>query len=78
MMCETEDSGKLRHAAKFKNNEKILLQIRGQDSVAIEVRNHRACYMNYTNFLARLEKSQRIPVQETTGDCSTLMPLKKR
>ncbi len=58
MMCETEDAGKLRHAAQLKNDEKILLQIRGQDCVAIEVRYHRACYMNYTNFLACPEKSQ--------------------
>ena len=58
MLCETEDAGQLRGAAKLKNDEKILLQIRGQDCVAIEVRYHRACYANYTNFLARPDKSQ--------------------
>eukprot|EP00794_Sanderia_malayensis_P000946 gene946-260_t len=36
MMCETEDAGKLCHAAQLKNDEKILLQIRGQDCAAIE------------------------------------------
>ncbi len=58
MICENEDAGKLRHAGQLKNDEKILFQIRGQDCVAIEVRYHRECYMNYTNFLACPEKSQ--------------------
>lgn len=58
MLCETEDAGKLRRAAELKNDENILLQIRGQDCVAVEVRYHRTCYANYTNFLARPDKLQ--------------------
>eukprot|EP00795_Rhopilema_esculentum_P011116 gene11116-19992_t len=35
-LCQTEDAGQLCHAAELKNNEKILLQIRDQDCVAIQ------------------------------------------
>ena len=58
VQSETEDSGLLRHAAELKKDEKILVHIRGKDCVAIEVRYHKPCYMNYTSFLIQKEKSE--------------------
>ena len=57
VQSETEDAGLLREAAELKKDEQILIHIRGQDCVAIEVRYHKPCYMNYTSFLIRKEKS---------------------
>eukprot|EP00794_Sanderia_malayensis_P000765 gene765-55_t len=51
--CETVNAGLLRDAAEQKNDEKILVEIRGRDCVAIEVRYHKICYTNYTKFLTR-------------------------
>ena len=56
MLCEIEDAGLLREAAERKQDEKILIDIRGRDCAAIEVRYHKNCYMYYTNFLVRKEK----------------------
>ena len=55
-MSETIDAGLLRRAAELKNDEKILVQIRDKDCVAIEVRYHKSCYQNYTKFLTRDQK----------------------
>ena len=55
-MSETIDAGLLRRAAELKNDEKILVQIRDKDCVAIEVRYHKSCYRNYTKFLTRDQK----------------------
>ena len=51
MLCETLDAGVLREAAERKQDEKILVHIRGRDCVALEVRYHKICYNKYTNFL---------------------------
>ena len=51
MVCETENAGLLRQAAECKNDENILVHIRGRDCVAIEVRYHKCCYLTYTHFL---------------------------
>lgn len=53
MIAETMDGGLLRKAAEIKNDEKILVQIRGKDCVAVEVRYHKVCYSNYTRFLTK-------------------------
>ncbi|XP_070534449.1 uncharacterized protein [Ptychodera flava] len=45
--CET-DGRTLIKAAEIKKDEKVLLQLRGQDLVSIEVKYHRSCYLNYT------------------------------
>jgi hypothetical protein len=58
MLAETIDAGFLRTAAERKNDERILVQIRGKDSVALEVRYHKVCYYNYTIFLTRETKKQ--------------------
>ena len=55
ILCETVNGGLLREAAT-KNDNRILLQIKDKDCVAIEVRYHRKCYTNYTNFLHRQDK----------------------
>jgi hypothetical protein len=58
MLAETIDAGLLRTAAERKNDERILVQIRGKDCVALEVRYHKVCYCNYTKFLTRERKKR--------------------
>jgi hypothetical protein len=58
MLAETIDAGLLRTAAERKNDEQILVQIRGKDCVALEVRYHKVCYCNYTKFLTRETNKQ--------------------
>ena len=41
MLAETTDAGLLRRAAERKNDERILVQIRGKDCVALEVCYHK-------------------------------------
>ena len=43
--------GLLLEAAEALQDESILVNIRGQDLVAIEVCYHRSCYKDYTGFL---------------------------
>ena len=57
VLCETINGGLLRDAATKKKDDRILLQIMDKDCVAIEVRYHRRCYTNYTNFLHRQDKN---------------------
>ena len=65
MLCQTINAGLLRKAAEVKNDEKILLQIRGKDCVAIEVRYHKVCYAKYTKFLTREQRDQQTtPIYE--------------
>ena len=40
MLAETVDAGLLRTAAEGKNDERILVQIRGKDCVALEANYH--------------------------------------
>ena len=56
VLWETVNGGLLRDAATKKKDDRILLQIIDKDCVAIEVRYHRKCYINYTNFLRRLDR----------------------
>ena len=56
VVCENINGGLLREAATKKKDDRILLQIRDKDCVAIEVRYHKKCYTNYTNFLHRQHK----------------------
>jgi hypothetical protein len=58
MLAETVNAGLLRTAAEWRNDERILVQIRGKDCVAPEVRYHKVCYCNYTIFLTRDTKKQ--------------------
>lgn len=51
--AETFDGGMLREAAEKKNDESILMHIRGKDCVAIEVKYHKTCLLNYCRFLTR-------------------------
>ncbi|XP_070560592.1 uncharacterized protein [Ptychodera flava] len=45
--CET-DGRTLIKAAEYRKDEKLLIQLRGQDLVSIEVKYHRSCYKSYT------------------------------
>ena len=45
--AETLDGGQLRKAANLKNVEIILLEIRGKDCVALEVKYHQQCYKKF-------------------------------
>ena len=56
VLCKTINGSLLRDAATKKKDDRILLQIMDKDCVAIEVRYHRRCYTNYTNFLHRQDK----------------------
>jgi hypothetical protein len=47
----------LREAATKKKDNSILLKILDKDCVAIEVKYHKNCYKNYTNFLYRQDKT---------------------
>ncbi|XP_071812536.1 uncharacterized protein [Apostichopus japonicus] len=53
MLCEQPDGGKVAAAAKDKKDDRILLQIRDRDCVAIELRYHRSCYRSYTGYQTR-------------------------
>ena len=44
----TQASQKLMKVAENKEGHNILLQIRGQDLIAIEVKYHKSCYKSYT------------------------------
>ena len=48
MKCETMSGGQLLNAAEMKQDERLLLDIRGKDLVAIEVKYHKSCYLRYT------------------------------
>ncbi|XP_035998993.1 uncharacterized protein LOC118564555 [Fundulus heteroclitus] len=52
-LCEYQSGGNLIKAAEVRNDERILLQTRGKDVVAIEVRYHRSCYKSYTRLLSK-------------------------
>ena len=47
-LAQTLTAGVLEQAALMRNDESILVHIRGQDCVAIEARYHRRCYKAYT------------------------------
>ncbi|XP_028391978.1 uncharacterized protein LOC114516648 isoform X2 [Dendronephthya gigantea] len=53
VLAETFNGGLLREAAEKKKDESILAHIRGKDCVAIEVRYHRHCHLDYCRFLTR-------------------------
>jgi hypothetical protein len=53
VLAETCDGGLLRQAAETKNDEYILTHIRGKDCVAMEVRYHKTCHLNYCRLLTR-------------------------
>lgn len=50
--CETS-SNLILEAALKKNDEEILLNIRGKDLVAIEMNYHSSCYKQYTRFITK-------------------------
>ena len=56
MLAETIDAGLLRTAAERKNDERLLVQVRGQDCVALLVCYHKVCYCNYTKYVTRETK----------------------
>ena len=56
MLAETIDL--LLKAAERKNDERILVQIRGKDCAALEVRYHKVCSSNYTKYVTRETKDQ--------------------
>jgi hypothetical protein len=52
VQCET-DAITLKLAAEKKQDESILMQIRYQDPVAVEVKYHESCNRDYTRFLTK-------------------------
>ena len=63
MLAETIDAGLLRTLAERKNGERILVQMRGKDCVALEVRYHKVGYSNYTKYTTRETKDQSLKDQ---------------
>ena len=55
----------LQKAAELRNDESILVHIRGKDCVAIEARYHKKCYQKYTKSLLNMTKAKP-PVTEPT------------
>ena len=50
-------SASLLRAARIRNDERVLLQIEGRDTIALEIKYHRSCYKEYVRHetLSRLE-----------------------
>jgi hypothetical protein len=57
-LAQTITAGRLLTAAEVKNDESILVHIRGQDCVAIELRYHRKCYYKYTKNVSNMDKAK--------------------
>ena len=55
-VAQTLSAGLLQKAAEVKNDESIIVHIRGRDCVAIEARYHKRCYQKYTKFLSNTPK----------------------
>ena len=55
-LAQTITAGRIQQAAELKNDESVLVHIRGKDCVAIEVRYHRKCYYKYTKSVLNLKK----------------------
>ena len=55
--CELTVSEELLAAAELKQDEDLLLQIRGVDLVAAELRYHNRCKVAYTNIVRSLKKT---------------------
>ena len=51
-LAQTLTAGILEEAAKIRNDESILIHIRGRDCVALEARYHKRCYQRYTKCLS--------------------------
>ena len=49
--AEKFDVGFLREAAEKENDESILTHIRGKNCVAIEIRYHKTCHLNYCCYI---------------------------
>ena len=56
--CQLLDAGKLQEAAKLKDDNEMLLQIGGRDCVALEVRYHKRCYLQYTYPVTHVRSSK--------------------
>ena len=52
-MAQTLDGGKLKEAAERRQDETILVHIRGKDCVAVEAQYHRKGYFEYVDFLLK-------------------------
>ena len=51
-LAQTLTAGVLEDAANVRNDESILIHIRGKDCVALEARYHKRCYQRYTKCLS--------------------------
>jgi hypothetical protein len=55
--AQTLTAGNLEQAAMLRNDESVLVHIRGKDCVAVEARDHKRCYRAYTKCLTRKAKN---------------------
>ncbi|XP_028404106.1 uncharacterized protein LOC114526785 [Dendronephthya gigantea] len=70
VLAETFNGGLLREAAEKKKDESILAHIRGKDCVAIEVRYHRHCHLDYCRFLTRKSTTSK-PLMNYTNQATS-------
>ena len=54
--CETLTCGQLVKAAEIRNDEHLLIKIRGKDLAALEARYHRSCYLSYCRVVRQKEE----------------------
>ena len=64
----------IKTAAEIKNDEQLLLRIRGVDLIAKEMQMHRICYMEYTRIITLKSKSSK--AEETEFKCGDFESVK--
>ncbi|XP_071815469.1 uncharacterized protein [Apostichopus japonicus] len=76
LLCEQPDGGKLAAAAKDKKDDRILLQIRDRDRVAIELRYHRSFVstLHGVHVLIRCQFQYHYLLKNNMGHCMMSNP----
>ena len=64
----------VKKAAEIKNDEELLLRIRGEDLIAKEMQMHRICYKDYTRIITL--KSKPSKADETEFKCGDFESMK--
>lgn len=67
-LAQTKMAELLFKAAEMRNDESVLLHIRGKDCVAIEARYHKKCYQKYTKTLSNMKNTKPSVTEPTVYD----------
>uniref|UniRef100_UPI00358E3588 uncharacterized protein n=1 Tax=Myxine glutinosa TaxID=7769 RepID=UPI00358E3588 len=77
MNCETMSGGQLLNAAMMKQDQRLLLDIRDKDLVAMEAKYHKSCYLRYTKVVhksqTKVESSQQLYEKSYQSFCSKVV-----